>query len=362
MNIPWAKPFFRGNEEKYLLEALKSTWISGGYYVDEFESKFSKLHDMEFGLTTSNGTTALQLANIALNINAGDEVIVPGFSFVAPGNMVIVSGATPIYADIDPKTWLMDSNSVASKITKRTKVIIPVHTYGNLCEMDTILSLAREHRLRVIEDVAEAAFSKYKGRYAGTFGDINAFSFQSTKTITMGEGGIVLTNHQELFEKMKLIRNHGMQQKKYWHEIVAFNFRLTNMQAAIGCAQLENIETIITERARVYEIFRGLLSEIDGIEMQYFPPYISPVVWALGIKINSKAFRGDRDYLIEQLSSKGIETRPGFYPYSEMPIYKAPHLPVCSDVAANIIALPFYPSLSEEEIIYICEQLIKLKR
>lgn len=363
INIPWAKPLFLGREKEYLIDALESTWISGGYYVEKFEEEFTQYNGSRYGITTSNGTTALQLAVLALGIGPGDEIIVPGFTFVAPANMVIEAGATPVYADIDPLTWCIDPNSIEKCITNKTKAIIAVHVYGNVCDMDVLKILAERHHLFIIEDTAETAFSRYKGKYAGTFGDVGCFSFQATKTITMGEGGFVLTNRAKLYEKMRLIRDHGMRKDKhYWHDVIGYNFRLTNLQAAVGYGQFENLDKIISEKQRVSRLYREHLVDEPGITMQHFTPEVEPVVWAIAIKIDANLFKGDRDFLIKSLLESGIETRPGFYPFSVMPLYNAPLLPISEDVGANVISLPSFVSLTEEEIAFICDQLKKLKR
>ena len=360
--IPWAKPYFFGKEKAYLNNALESTWISGGYYIERFESIFTRHLHSKYGITVSNGTTALQLAILALGIGPGDEVIIPGFTFAAPANMVIMAGATPVYADIDSKTWCIDPRSVENRITNKTKAIIPVHVYGNVCDMDPLKKIAKKHRLFIIEDAAEAAFSKYKGKFAGTFGDIGCFSFQATKTIAMGEGGFVLTNNKKLYEKMWLIRNHGMKERRYWHEMIGYNFRLTNLQAAVGYGQLKNLKKIIADRKRVYRLYLECLSDIEGITPQHFQSEVDPVVWAFALKINPVIFKAGRNALISSLLKSGIETRPGFYPFSSMPIYdNAPSLPVSSEVSTNVLSLPFFTSLKEKEIKYVCGCLRSLK-
>ena len=358
LKIPWAKPSFSAEDKKHLLRALESTWISGGPYVRELEERFCAWHGVSHGLAVSNGTTALQLALLALDIGPGDEVIVPGFTFVAPVNMVIAQGATPVYVDIDPETWCIDPASIERKITRKTKAIIAVHLYGNVCDMDAIGKLARRKGLRLIEDAAESAFSKYKGRPAGTFGDLGCFSFQATKTITTGEGGFVLTSDSKLAERMRVVRDHGMRAgKRYWHDVVGFNFRMTNLQAAIGCAQLKRLGRIISERRRLYRLYRERLRRIPAVAMQRFAPEVEPVVWAITVKLDPDRFRGKRDAIMARLSDAGIETRPGFYPFSVMPLYRAPKLPVSMSVGLNAISLPSFPALEERQIDFICDRL-----
>lgn len=358
IDIPWAKPIFFEKEKEYLAKALESTWISGGYYIDKFEKDFTSYVGSKFGITTSNGTTALQLALMALGIGPGDEVIVPGFTFVAPVNMVIEAGATPVYADIDPLTWCINPMSVKKCITKKTKAIIPVHIYGNVCDMDKLVDIAKKYGLLIIEDAAEAAFSRYDDKYAGTFGDIGCFSFQATKTITMGEGGFVTTDNYELFEKMRIIRSHGMKEgKRYWHDIIGYNFRLTNLQAAVGCAQFDGLNKIINNRKRVHRLYSQQLADIPGLNMQYFTSQVDPVVWAIAVRIDPKYFKGDRDYIMDSFFEAGIETRPGFYPFSVMPLYNAPKLPVSFEIGMNVISLPSFPTLTQDEISLICNHL-----
>jgi len=361
--LPWTKPILYGQEKVYLVDALDSTWISGGQYVNKFEEEFTRYNGSHYGITTSNGTTALQLALLGMDIGPDDEVIVPGFTFVAPVNMVIGAGATPVYVDIDPFTWCINPDLIEKSITDKTKAIIVVHVYGNICEMDIIKKLAQKHGLSIIEDAAEATFSKYKGKYAGTFGDIGCFSFQATKTIAMGEGGLVMTDNEKLYNKMKIIRDHGMRQgKRYWHDMIGYNFRLTNLQAAVGCGQLENLKTVLSDRKRVYEKYIKCLADEPGITLQCFKPEVDPIVWAIAVKVDLNIFSGDRDFLMKALNDVGIETRPGFYPLSDMPLYNAPLLPVSYNVGRNVISLPSFTSLTGEEIVFICDQLKKLRK
>lgn len=361
--IPWAKPCLGGKEKDYLLKALDSTWLSGGEFVNKFESDFARLIGTKYAVTTSNGTTALHLALLAVDIGPGDEVIVPAFTFVAPANVTLQTGAKPVYVDIDPKTWCIDVNEVEKSITDRTKAIIPVHIYGNVCEMQPLMKIAKDNGIYLIEDVAEAALSKYRGKFAGSFGDLGCFSFHATKTITMGEGGAVLTNDEKLIERMRIMRNHGMREdKRYWHDVVGYNYRLTNLQAAVGCAQLENVDRIIGEKVRIYKRYFENLSDLPGIDFQQVSKEVEPVIWAVAIKINQDYFKGDRDFLITELLKRNIETRPGFYPFSAMPLYNAEPLPIAKSIGRNIISLPSFPYLPDEDIDYICNQLKSLMK
>ena len=225
------------------------------------------------------------------------------------------------------------------------------------------MELAHRNKISVIEDAAEAFTSKYKGKYAGSIGEIGTFSFQATKTITTGEGGMVVSNDKELSDRMFLYRNHGMLRKTYfWHEIAGHNFRLTNIQAALGCAQLEHLDEITKERRRVHTTYKRFLKNEAGITLQKFGTNVEPVLWAFAAKLDLKSFPQGRDAVIEQMKEKRIETRPGFYPPSLMKhLYSSSPLPVCEDIGLNIISLPTFPSLTDEQIEYICKSLLNLK-
>ena len=361
--IPWAQPCLHGKERDYVRQALDSTWISAGEFVDRFEADFSRQIGTKHAVTTSSGTAALHLALVAAGIGQGDEVIIPGFTFAAPANMVLQTGAEPVFVDIEPRTWCIDIAEVKKSITKKTKAIIPVHVYGNVCDMEGLTEIARDNGIHLIEDVAEAVFSKYKGRSAGSFGDLGCFSFHAAKTITMGEGGAVLTNDDRLCDRLRLLRSHGMREgQRYWHDLVGYNYRLTNLQAALGCAQLENVDNIVKDKARVYNRYRDRLSGMPGIEFQYIPEEVEAVVWAVAIRIDQEHFMVDRDRLMSELLKEGIETRPGFYAFSVMPLYEAAPLPVAESVGRNVISLPSYSSLPDEDIDLVCSQLRSLMR
>jgi len=363
IKIPWAKPFLGKLEQRLVKDALLSTWISDGPYVKGFEKEFSKLHNKEFCITTSNGTSALLLSLLAIDIKPKDEVIVSGFAFMAAANMVLSLGAKVVYADIDPQTWCMDVDCIRQKISTQTKAIIVVHPYGNVCDMSLINKLAKRHKLYVIEDAAESVFSLYRKQLAGTLGSIGCFSFQATKTIAMGEGGCVLTADKKLQDKMRIIRNHGMSPKRhYWHESIGHNFRLTNIQAAIGIAQLKKLNKIIEAKKRIHALYRYYLENQKGILFQIFNKEISPVVWATGIRLDAKVFGCPREKVIEYLLKQGIETRTGFYPASTMPFYQAPVLPVAQRISKEVLILPSFPSLEKKQIKYICEHLKEIRK
>jgi perosamine synthetase len=364
MNIPWTQPDYWGNEIAYVTKAMESTWLSGGAFHNQFEEQFKEILKKKHALAVSNGTTAIHLAYLGLGIKPGDEIIIPGFCFQAAANIALQMGAKPVFAEVDKDTWCLNPQDVENKITSKTKAIIPVHTYGNCCEMDEIINLAKSKNIIVLEDCAESLFSSYKGEQSGTLGLVNTFSFQATKTITTGEGGLVVTDDDELAERMMLYRSHGMNRNKviYWHELPGHNFRLTNVQAALGVAQLEKKDTIIKERKRVYHTYVELLSGIEGIAFQKINDTVNPLIWAIALKLDAKAFPQGRDAVMNQLKEVGIETRPGFYASSILPIYEKHSLPICEDVSKNVISLPSFPTLTNQQIEFICKEFIKLKK
>lgn len=361
--IPWAEPTLWGREEEYTIDALRSTWISGGPYVDRLEREFSRFSAAPHTLVVNNGTAALHLAYLAAGIGAGDEVIVPGFAFMAAANMACMVGATPVFADVDPDTWCMRAEAVAPLVTDRTRAIVPVHTYGNVCSLEPLLELGRDRGVLVIEDAAESIGSTYRGRMSGTLAPIGVYSFHATKTITTGEGGAVVTSDDSLAEKMRLYRSHGMARTRYMHEVAGHNFRLTNLQAAIGCAQLEEIDRIVAKRADVYRGYRDRLEAMPGVSMQRIEADVTPVMWAVGTRLDPVHYPQGRDEVMHGMAELGIETRPGFYPASAMPhLYGAQRLPISEAVAESVIVLPSSPSLDHARIDRICDALASLAR
>lgn len=361
--IPWASPNYWGKEKEYVNDALDSLWISGGRYLEKLENGFSSLLNKKYSITTSNGTTSLHLIYLGLDLKKGDEIIVPGFAFLAASNIALQMGLTPVFAEVDKETWCVTAAEIAKKITKKTKAIIPVHTYGNVCEMNSINKLAQENNITIIEDCAESLFSKIHNQFCGTFGYVNSFSFQATKTITTGEGGLVVTDNEALYKRMLLYKSHGLIERgRYWHELPGHNFRLTNLQAALGFAQFEKRELIIKERRRVFDLYKKYLSKIDGVTLQKFNPEVEPVVWAIAIMLDGKVFPQGRDKVFLKLKEKHIETRPGFISSSLLKIYSKHSLAICENLTNHVLSLPSFPLLTEEQIKYICNALNSLKK
>jgi perosamine synthetase len=361
--LPWAKPSLTGNEQLYLSQALASTWISDGQFVKRFEAEFATRLHVPYAISASNGTTALHMAFLALGIGPGDEVIVPGFAFMAAANVAIHLGARPVFTEVDPHTWCMRADDIAAKLSSKSKVIVPVHTYGNVCPMGEIMALARSKEIPVVEDAAESFLSRCDGQFAGTQGTLGTFSFQATKTITTGEGGMVVTSSKELQDKQFLYRNHGMLRTRYWHEVAGHNFRMTNLQAALGCAQLEQVDQFVADRQRIYEAYQGHLRGIPGVTMQSFAPNVDPVVWAIAATLDPEAYPQGRDSVMLQMQEAGVETRNGFYAASMMPhLYSTPALPICESLARNVISLPTYCSLTDADIEFVCSRLASLRK
>lgn len=363
MSIPYAIPSLGELEENYVLDAVRSTWISGGVYVDSLEKSLREELGVRNAITVSNGTTAIQLAYMALGIKPTDEVIVPGFGFMAAANLLLHIGAVPVFVDVNPDTWCVDASDIEKKITDKTKAILVIHTYGNVCDMDAIMELANRKGIPVIEDGAEALFSRYNGRYCGTIADIGTFSMHATKTITTGEGGFVVCDDDKLSVLMTDIRSHGLSKRgAYNHTLAGHNFRLTNIQAAIGCAQFTKVDWVITERARVYSTYRKYLGKQEGVSFQVITPGTDVVMWAVAVKINPKIFTRERDGVIEKLKEDGIETRPGFVPSSKLGYFSAHDVPNSETLGSTVISFPTYPSLGEGEIITVCEKFLQARR
>jgi perosamine synthetase len=318
--IPISAPSLRGNEFKYLVDAFLSTWISSsGSYIEIFENNFAAFCDAKHGVAVSNGTVAIHLALKALGIGKGDEVIVPDLTFAATINTVFHAEATPVIVDVESDSWCIDPKEIEKAITPKTKAIIPVHLYGQPCDMDAIMAIAKKHNLYVIEDCAEAHGAKYNGKRVGSIGHIGCFSFFANKVITTGEGGMCTTNDLHLMELMKVMRDHGMNKnKKYYHEVIGYNYRMTNLQAAIGVAQLERIEEILKQRKSLEEEYQKKLSS-DIIEFQRNDlPYREKITWLVSVLVKNNY----KDLLVEKLKEKGIDVRPFFISLSEMEIYK----------------------------------------
>jgi perosamine synthetase len=351
---PVYRPSLNGNEKKYVNECLDSTWISSkGKFVLEFERSFAQYVGVRQAATVSNGTVALHLALLALGIGPDVEVIVPTLTYIASVNAIAYTGAKPIFCDSLRKSWQMDPDDVRRKITSRTKAIMAVHLYGQPCELDALVDIAREHDLFLVEDCAEAFGTLYKGRHVGTFGDIGTFSFFGNKTITTGEGGMVVSNDETLHDRVIHFKGQGLaKHREYWHDVIGYNYRMTNVCAAIGLAQLEKADDLIAKKIRIAEWYRTGLKGLS-VELHEAVGDVKHSYWMCSILVPDSA---DREPLRQMLREHGIETRPVFYPVHSMPMYsqRFQRHPVAEDLGWRGVNLPSYPDLEEQSVAEIC--------
>jgi perosamine synthetase len=360
--IPVAAPVFAGREKEYVADCMESGWISSsGKYVELFEAGFAEFCGVRHAIACCNGTVALHLALLALGVEEGDEVIVPTLTFVATANAVTYCGARPVFVDCEPKTWNLDPSLVEEKITPRTKGIMAVHLYGHPAEMDALRDIARRRGLFVLEDAAEAHGALYKGRRAGSLGDIAAFSFYGNKILTAGEGGMVVTDDDALAARARLLRGQGMDpERRYWFPVVGYNYRMTNLTAAIGLAQLEQSEWHLRRRQEVAVTYQRLLRGVAHVRWQAKCEWATNVFWMFTVILGDEA-RISRDELMARLEGYGVETRPVFYPVHSLPPYRdasrGEEFPVAERLAARGLSLPTWAGLSPEDMEYVCEVL-----
>jgi len=359
--IPISQPSITQKEIDYVTDAVKSGWVSSlGTYVDKFEKMFSEYCDTKYALTTANGTVALHLALAALGINQEDEVIVPDFTFVATANAVKYLGAKVITVDIDEETYCISPKAIEKAITLKTKAIVPVHLYGQPANMDEINTIARNNNIFVIEDAAEAHGAEINGRKVGGLGEAGIFSFYGNKIITSGEGGMITTNNHILYEKMKYLRDQAMSpEKRYWHTEIGFNYRMTNLQAALGLAQLERIDNILEKKVEIFSWYHNNLNNIKGIKLNPKLANYRNVYWVICIELLDFS-ENQRDNIMEKLKEHNIDSRPYFYPISEMPMYSRVNTPVTKLISRRGINLPSYYDITQDQVLYICDTLKKL--
>ncbi|HEU4551132.1 MAG TPA: DegT/DnrJ/EryC1/StrS family aminotransferase [Rhizomicrobium sp.] len=359
--LPIFEPSLAGNERKYLLEAIDTSWISSqGPFISRFEQDFAAYHGVPYAVACSNCTTALHMALLVAGIGRGDEVLCPDLTFISPVNMVLLTGATPVLVDIEPDGFNIDPTLIEARITPRTKAVIVVHQFGHAADMDAICAIARKHDLAVIEDVAEAIGARYKGRMLGTIGDLACYSLFGNKIITSGEGGMVITSNPTYDRKLRVLRDHGMTPgKKYHHEVPGFNYRLTNLQAAVGLGQLERLDEILRERARISDWYEKRLSNISGLRWRPNLDYSSSVFWLATVTLDNEEWRAP---LMDHLRQAGIEPRPMIFP-----VHFAPYLgidcdaadyPMSRSISLRSVHLPSSTNLTEADVDRVCEAVI----
>jgi perosamine synthetase len=362
--IPVAAPVLGGNEKKYVTDCLESTWISStGKYLDQFESGFAEFCDAKHAIACCNGTVALHLALAALGVGPGDEVIVPTLTFVATANAVGYCGARPVFVDSEFETWNIDPTRIEAKITPRTKGIIAVHLYGHPADMDAIQEIAARHGLFVIEDAAEAHGARYKGRIVGTLSKAASFSFYGNKIVTTGEGGMVVTNDDALALHLRQLKGQGVDlSRRYWFPIVGYNYRMTNVAAAIGLAQLEKVDWHLARRLEVAAWYKEMLKDVEGISWQSEKEWANHVYWMFTVLLDEK-LDVSRDEVMGGLRELGIDTRPVFYPMHTLPPYCEPEgktsYPVAAKIARRGLNLPTWSGLTRDDVQYVCEGLLE---
>jgi len=360
--IPVNEPLFISDEKKYLAKCIDKNWISSdGFFVKEFEEKFGKYVGKKYGVAVSSGTAALEVAVGCLELELGDEVIMPSFTIISCANAVVNYGGTPVFVDSEPETWNIDADKIEEKITKKTKAIMVVHIYGHPCDMDPILKIAKKHKLKVIEDSAEAHGAKYKGKRCGSFGDISCFSFYGNKIINTGEGGMVLTDDEKYAKRAKFLRNLGFnEEKRFYHIELARNYRLTNLQAAIGVAQLKNIEKLVNIKIKNAQKYTKLLGDVGGLRLPIEKEWAKNVYWMYGVVLDRSTGFNAKTFA-KKLMEKGVQTRPFFYPLHSQPLWgklrikiKKGKYPVAEYIEKQGLYLPSGLALKDEEIKKVC--------
>ncbi len=358
LQIPVAEPSIGETEEQYVLEAIRSGWVSSrGPFVSRFEEQIGAVTGGRHALATCNGTAAVHLALAAIGIGPGDEVIVPSLSFVATANVVRYVGATPVFADCDPLSWCLDPQDVGKRVTGRTKAIIPVHLYGHPAPMDE-LALVAGSGIAIVEDAAQALGALYRGRKVGRLGAVGALSFSGNKILTTGEGGMLISDDEHLADRARFLCHHGMSRdRRYWHPEVGFNYRMTNLQAALGFAQCLRLGEFLQRKREIANRYRDAIGRIPGLTLQHEAPGVVSSWWMSTVKIGPE-FPLTRDALMEALGVRGIETRPGFYPIHVMPPYASGlRLAVTEEIAATTLSLPSAVKLSHDDQVFVISAL-----
>lgn len=362
--IPVNEPLFRGNEKRYLNQCIDQAWISSeGPFVKKLEDGFSSYLGLRYGIAVCNGTAALEVAYAAAGIGEGDEVIMPTFTIISCVIGLIRLGATPVLVDSEPETWNMDTSKIEPRITERTKAILPVHIYGHPVDMDPVMQLADKYRLTVIEDAAEVHGAEYKGRKAGSIGHVACFSFYANKIVTSGEGGMVVTDDETIANKARSYRNLCFKpEKRFYHTELGYNFRMTNLQAAVALAQLEQIDKHISIKRHIAAQYNKSLADIDVIKLPVEREGTRNVYWMYGIELKDEA-EMDNEELAAVLEKKGVQTRPFFLGMHEQPVlqkkglFHNEHYPVAERIARKGLYLPSGLALKDEQIVEVCEAL-----
>lgn len=366
--IPLARPFVTQQEIDAVTEVLRGANLSLGPKVEEFETTFARYCGTTHAVACSSGTAGLHLLVRALGIGPGDEVVTTPFSFVASSNCMLMEQARPVFVDIDPGTWNMDKRRIEEAITSRTKAILPVDVFGQIAEMDAINALARKRGLRVIEDSCEALGSRFRGRPAGSWGDAGVFGFYPNKQITTGEGGMIVTHDADLAAMCRSLRNQGRDTQGGWlaHPRLGYNYRLSDINCALGLAQLRRLPEIIAERSRVQRLYRERLADESRINVQRVDPEQEVSWFVFVVRLADHYSEEDRNRILRQLRDRGIGCSNYFAPIHLQPFYRERFgyqpgdFPVCEATAARTVALPFHHQLSASDVDWICTELERL--
>jgi perosamine synthetase len=366
--IPVSEPLLDGNEKKYLIQCIDTGWISSeGPFVKQFETEFAKRVEREFGIAVSNGSVALTTAVAALGIGEGDEVILPTLTIISCADAIVRAGATPVVVDCDPLSWNMDPQLIESRITSATKAIMIVHIYGLPVDMDPIMKLAKKHGLKIIEDAAQMHGQTYRGKPCGSFGDISTFSFYPNKHITTGEGGMIVTNDKVLAQRCQSLRNLCFQPgKRFVHEELGWNFRMSNIQAALGVAQLERLDEFVNKKREMGAFYTELLKDVSGIQLPLSATdYSDNIYWVYGLVIDDNISM-DAQEVMNKLGRKKIGTRPFFWPMHKQPVFKKMGLfaeellPISERIARQGFYLPSGMTLTKRQMEFIASTLSKI--
>lgn len=368
MDVPLSRPDITEREVEAVVAVLRTPHLSLGPKLDEFEQKLAAYAGVKYAVAVNSGTSALHLIIKALGIGEGDEVITTPFSFVASANCILFEGARPVFVDIDPHTWNMNPAYIEAKITERTKAILAVDVFGYPAEWDQLRALAKKYKLGLIEDAAEALGAEYKGMRAGSLGDGAVFAFYPNKQITTGEGGAILTDDAEMDDMCRSLRNQGRSKEGGWleHKRLGYNYRLSDINCALGIVQLERVDELLEKRRRVAQLYNKRLQKIEGIQIPYTSPHIKRSWFVYVIKLHDSFDKDDRDNMLKSLRKRGIECNNYFGPIHLQPFYretfgcKHGDFPVTERVAARTIALPFFGNLTEQEVDYVCNQVNKM--
>lgn len=359
IRYPVSRPCLNGQERVFVNAAIDRVQLSQGEMVRTFERSLAQYLCVEHVVAVTSGTAALHLALAALGIGCGDEVLVPDLTFIATANAVAYTGARPILVDVDPRSWCLDLRDAAAKVTPRTRAIIPVHLYGVACDMGGVTRLAAQHDLRVIEDAAEGFTGLYGVGALGTLGHAGTFSFYGNKIVTCGEGGAVCTADGRLAARLRFLRGQALDpRRRYYHPEIGYNYRLTDLQAAVGAGQMSHLPEMIEQRTRVCRLYASALAGVGTVPLA--PPSTRTAPWLFTLRL-SHAGRSQRDGLIDVLAARGIDTRPGFVPLHRMPMYRQPDplFPVASHLSDRTISLPTYPDLPDAGVREICDEFLK---